>query len=505
MKIVIYHTTDMHGHVFPTNYIEYQNLGMLKIFSYINNDEKKYDGKLLLEGGDLIQGTVLTNFLSKSSYLPNPILQICEMAGYDAYIMGNHEFNYGLKHLRESYKDVSAKILNSNIKNLGFDSKPYKIFEIKGYKIAVFGATTTYIPNWEQGKNIEGLVFTNPIEEYAKFEKEIKENSDLIIVLYHGGFEKSLDGKFIPTEKINAENQGSEFLEKFESIDIMLTGHQHRSFITKIGDVICSQPINNARNFTKIVIDTETDEFDYQLIDVENIDIEIDSNQEKIFDEINLELEKYLSQIIGYLDKELILGNHMNVRLNGHPYINLLNKIQLDITNADFSSTTLFDQAIGFSKEISIRDVLINYPYPNTLKVLEITGHDLKSAIEVSASYFILDENGEIVLNPRYQSPKKRNYLYDFFYGLDYSIDISRPFGDRVVSMKKNGEILDLDKNYTIVVNNYRATNFTDYSCYENKKVVMETSVDFSESMIEYIQNKKYINIDENNNFKIYG
>lgn len=505
MKIAIYHTTDMHGHVFPTNYVEYQNLGMLKIFSFINEDEKKYDGRLILEGGDLIQGTVLTNFLSKNTYLPNPILKICEMAGYDAYVMGNHEFNYGLEHLRNSYKEVSSKIINSNIENLGFDSKPYKIFDIKGYKIAVFGATTTYIPNWEQEKNIEGLKFINPIEKYAKYEEEMKDNSDIIIVLYHGGFEKSLDGKFIPTEKINTENQGSEFLQTFDSINIMLTGHQHRGFITKIGDVICSQPINNARNFTKLVIDTETKKIDYELVEVEDLNVEIDQSLEKVFDNINVELEKYLSQIIGHLDRDLILGDLTDVRLYGHPYINLLHGIQLYAANADFSATTLFDQAIGFKKDITVRDVLINYPYPNTLKVLEITGHDLKRAIEVSASYFVLDENGEIILNPRYQVPKKRNYLYDFYYGLEYEIDVSRPFGDRVVSMKKDGKDIDLDKSFTIVMNNYRSTNYTDYPCYENKKEVMETSVDFSESMIECIQNKKNIKVDERINFRIYG
>lgn len=505
MKIAIYHTTDMHGHVFPTNYVEYQNLGMLKIFSFINEDEKNYDGRLILEGGDLIQGTVLTNFLSKNTYLPNPILKICEMTGYDAYVMGNHEFNYGLEHLRNSYKEVSSKILNSNIENLGFDSKPYNIFDINGYKIAVFGATTTYIPNWEQEKNIEGLKFINPIDEYAKYEEEMKENSNMIIVLYHGGFEKSLDGKFIPTEKLNTENQGSEFLLTFDSIDIMLTGHQHRGFITKIGDVICAQPINNARNFTKLVIDTETNEIDYELVEVADLDVEIDPNQEKVFDEINIKLEKYLSQIIGNLDKDLILGDLTDVRLYGHPYINLLHQIQLYAANADFSATTLFDQAIGFKKDITVRDVLINYPYSNTLKVLEITGYDLKHAIEVSASYFVLDENKKIILNPRYQIPKKRNYLYDFYYGLDYEIDVSRPFGDRVVSMKKDGLDIDLDRRYTIVMNNYRSTNYTDYPCYENKKEVMETSVDFGESMIKYIQDKKHIEVDERINFRIYG
>lgn len=502
MKIVIYHTTDMHGHVFPTNYVDYQNLGMLKIFSFIEEDSKNYDHRLLLEGGDLIQGTVLTNFLSKKRYDVNPILKLLDAVGYDAYVMGNHEFNYGLEHLRNSYELVSSKILNSNIKNLGFDSNPYKIFDFDGYKVAVFGATTSYIPNWEQSKNIEGLEFLNPIDQYAKYEKEMIENSNKIIALYHGGFEKSIDGNFIPTERANGENQGSEFLEKFDSIDIMLTGHQHRSFITKIDDVICSQPINNARNFTKIVIDTQKDSINYELIDLANFDIKPLSKYEYIFSDVNIELEKYLNQIIGHVEEDMVLDDLKDVRLHGHPYINILHQIQLDALNADFSATTLFDQAIGLKKDIKIKDVLINYPYPNTLKVLEVTGHDIKDAIEVSATYFIIDENGEIGLNPRYQIPKIRNYIYDFYYGLEFVADLNRPFKNRVISITKDGKDLDLNKTYKIIVNNYRSTNYSDYPSYENKKVIMETTKDFSELMIEYIQNNKEIKIDKTVNFR---
>lgn len=504
MKIAIYHTTDIHGYIFPTNYVDYQNLGLLKILSYIENDKKNYDDSLLLDGGDLIQGSALTNYLSKNKDIDNPILKLTDNAGYDAYVMGNHEFNYGLDYLYNSYKSVSNLVLNSNIRGLNFKSNPYRIFDFNGYKIAVIGATTSYIPNWEQESIIKGLEFNNPVETYKKYEKELKDNSDLIIMLYHGGFEKSLDENFIPTEKLNGENQASEMLEKFESIDIILSGHQHRSFITKIKDVICSQPINNARNFTKIVLDTVSGEIGYELIEVDKLDVEINKDYEKLFDEVNSNLEVYLSQIIGKLDKDIKLPNHFDVRLNGHPYINLLHKIQLEISGADFSTTAMFDTAIGFSKDISIRDVLVNYPYPNILQVLEITGHDLKRAMEISATYFVLDENNQITVNPKYIKPKLRNYIYDFYYGLDYEFDISKPFGERVVKMTKDGKNLDLDRKYTVVLNNYRASNVNEYPCYEDKPIVKEISFDMSEIIINYVQENTNIVIDENINFKIY-
>ena len=101
---------------------------------------------------------------------------------------------------------------------------------------------------------------------YGKYEKELKEKSDYIIVCYHGGFEKSLDENMTPTEKLNKENQGSELLETYDSINMILSGHQHRSFATKIKGVVCTQPLNNGQNFTKIIFDTETKEATFESV-----------------------------------------------------------------------------------------------------------------------------------------------------------------------------------------------------------------------------------------------
>lgn len=502
MKIAIYHTTDLHGYVFPTDYVNYKEQGMLKILSFIDEDKKSYDNSLILDGGDLIQGSAMTNYLYKHEFDINPITNLVREAEYNAVILGNHEFNYGLDYLYKSYKSIQDLLLNANIEGLDLESKPYRIFDLDGTNISVFGITTSYIPNWEQAKNIEGIVFHDPVEMYAKYEKEMIDNSDYIIVLYHGGFEKSIDGKFIPTEKLNKENQASELLEKFESIDIILSGHQHRSFITKINDVICSQPLNNGQNFTKIVIDTESDDIEYELVDVTENHFTINEKYASLFDDINEKLDIYLKEIIGKLDKDILIDNKFEARLHGHPLINLLQEVQIEISGADFSTTTLFDTAIGFDKDVSIRDVLVNYPYPNTLRVLEIKGSDLKWAIEISSSYFLLDDEDNIIVNPKYIFPKKRNYKYDFFYGLDYVVDLKRPIGERVISMRRDGKDIDMDKNYSIVINNYRASNTTEYPPYEDKKTIKEINIDMSELLINYFEKHKEIKVNERVNFK---
>ena len=494
MKLVIYQTSDLHGFVYPTNYVTEQSLGILKIGSYILEDEKNYDVSLKIDCGDLVQGSALTHYLSKKKIDINPITELLKDINYDAYVLGNHEFNYGLDYLDTAYKSISNKIINANITGLPFESKPYKIFDINGFRIGCLGFTTSFIPNWEQEKNIKGLNFLDPVEMYGKYEKELKEQSDMIIVCYHGGFEKSIDGNNVPTEKLTKENQASELLEKYNSIDIVLSGHQHRSFITKLNGIICAQPMHNGQNFTKIVIDTETKEASYELVDVSKLDNEINSNLENKFTKLNEELEEYLDKQIGHFKNDIILDDIFIARLKGRPFINFLHEVQLDVSNADFSALSLFDTAIGFKKNVSIRDVLINYPYPNTLKVLKIKGSKLKEAIEKSATYFVL-ENNEVKINEEFLVPKVQNYNYDTFAGLTYERDLTKEFGNRVVSMKKDGKEIDLNKDYTIVLNNYRASNTSIYPAYENAEVVKEINMDMSELIINYFQKNNEVDI----------
>ena len=462
MKIVIYQTSDLHGYIYPTNYVNDQPLGFLKIASYILNDEKNYDASLKIDCGDLVQGSALTHFLSKQAIEENPIIKGLEAINYNAYVLGNHEFNYGLNYLKNAYDKISDKVINANIKD---------------------------------------LEFLDVVKQYAKYEKELKENCDFIIVCYHGGFEKSLDENMTPTEALTKENQGSELLENFDSINMILSGHQHRSFITKIKDVICSQPMHNGQSFTKVVIDTESNDISYELIDVSKLNDDIDDKLENIFTQTKKDLEVYLDKIIGEFDKDIKVDDIFLARLKGHPFINFLHQVQLDVSGADFSALSVFDSAMGFSKKISVRDVLINYPYPNTLKVLEVTGEKLKEAIEKSATYFVI-EDGKIGINKEFLHPKVQHYNYDTFGGLEYKIDLSRDFYDRVVYMKKDGKDISMDKTYTIVLNNYRASNTSIYPAYKGCKVVKEINLDMSEIILDYIQKHKKIVVDEKpNNF----
>lgn len=501
MKLVIYHTSDLHGHVYPTNYIEDAPLGILKIASFIRKDEAGYDASLKIDCGDLIQGSPLTHYLYKQRVSENVITKGMEAIGYNVYVLGNHEFNYGMDYLQAAYAPLQGKLLNANIEGLPFGSRPYAIFTFGSCRIACIGLTTTFIPHWEQEQNIKGLHFHDPVEVYRSYEAELKKQADIIIVCYHGGFEKSVDEAMTPTEKLTKENQASELLESFDSIDMLLSGHQHRSIMTKVRGVICAQPLFYGQAFSKIVLDTETKETSMELLFTADLKEPIDAEYESIFHHTQMKLALYLDSQIGRFNGDMHIHDIREARLYGHPLLNLIHKVQLEASHADISVTSLFDNAIGFSSSVSIRDVLINFPFPNTLRVLKIKGHTLKEAMEKSATYFVLS-HGEIKVNDAFLKPKKQSYNYDMFGGLTYEVDLHKPFYQRVTKLTFHGETMDLDREYCVVMNNYRASNTSVYPCYEHATVLKEINVDISQLIIDYIQEHPFMEIDGERNYR---
>lgn len=503
MEIVLYHTTDLHGYVYPTNYVSEQNLGLLKIGSYMLADQKNYDGVLKVDCGDLIQGSPLTHYLSKQNHSHNVILDALAALDYDAYVLGNHEFNYGFDYLYNAYRNVNDKIVNANIDGLAMETKPYQIFDFDGFKIGIIGLTTAFIPNWEQPENIDGIDFIDPVAAYAKYEAELKAQTDFIIVAYHGGFEKSVDTSMVPTEKLTKENQGSELLETFDSIDMMLTGHQHRSFMSRIGDIVCSQPLNNGQNFGKIVIDTQTRQVRAELVETSSIVEPINPELEAIFTTESEKLAVYLDQKIGTFAEPLLVTDIFQARVEGHPFVNFLHQVQREMSGADLSATSLFDGTIGFDTTVTIRDVIVNYPYPNTLVVLRITGEAVKEAIEKAASYYVINEDGKLDVAIEFIEPKKQHYNYDMFGGLNYEIDVTQPVGARVTLFTSDNQPFDFDRTYTIAMNNYRASNTAIYSAYENAEIAKTINLDIGEVIMDYFQTHANLAVDHTKNYKV--
>ena len=111
------------------------------------------------------------------------------------------------------------------------------------------------------------------------------------------------------------------------------------------------------------------------------------------------ELEDWLDTDITTLSEPMLVTHQFEARTHPHSLINLINYILLEKSGAEIASTALFDSAKGFNQQVTMRDIINNYPFPNTFQVLELNGKGIKAALEKSASYFSVNDNNEITVS----------------------------------------------------------------------------------------------------------
>lgn len=506
MKIRIIATTDLHGSVFPTNYTTVdhnQRFSLAQISSAVKS-YRENEHVILVDNGDAFQGTPLVSYAHQNpDKFQNPMALALNAMGYDYINLGNHDFNYGQAIYQKYVDEVSAPLLTSNILKDGQPVGSTQIHTIGNKKIAFIGVVTHYIPHWERPDHISRLTFMDAFNTLQSEVQRVRHDVDYVVGLYHGGLEKDPDsGK--PTERLTGENQGYQMLHEIEGLDILITGHQHRSIAKTINGVAVTQTALKASEFASIELNLDTGEALPHLH--QTSDYPIDHNLLRLFDGLQEETQQWLDTPLGFIDDaspSLKIEDAFLARIDKHPLVSFINQVQLERSQADIAGFALFNDAIGFDKAISMRDLVSTYLYPNTLVVKELSGKQLKEMVEFSANYFTLNENGDIIVSPEFETPKPQHYNYDMFDGISYSIDVSKPRGSRIQSIKFNdNEIKDADK-FKVVMNNYRAAGGGNYTMVLEAPIIEEIQEEMIDTLMNYIKHNSPVKVIHKNNIKI--
>jgi 2',3'-cyclic-nucleotide 2'-phosphodiesterase / 3'-nucleotidase len=518
LVINILQTSDVHGTILPISYANNEAIeaGLAKISTVINREREKDNRLILIDNGDIIQGTALTYHYSKiDSEGENPVIKVMNYMKYDAAVLGNHEFNYGQDILERAVKGSSFPWLSANIVKSGTDEPrfgmPYIIRDFNnGLRAAVLGITTSYIPNWESESNIKGLCFKDVLEcaqkwvDFLRYQMKV----GVMIVSYHGGFERNLiSGE--PTENLTGENVGYELCKKIRGIDVLLTGHQHRQIHNvKVDDVLVVQPGYDGKSVAKVSITMEYDS-EWNIVDkyselISVKGIEADREVIELMGEYENRVQQWLDTPIGTIKGDMTVSDPMKIRVEDNPLIEFINRVQMETSKVDISVTALFhDKAPGLKAGVTMRDIVANYIYPNTLKVLKVKGKDIKEALERSASYFETYNGREIKKSTDFTIGKTQPYNYDMWEGIEYKINISKPIGSRVVELKYKGSMVGMDQEYEVVMNNYRASGGGEYHMFKGRPVVKDIQDDVAELIANFILQKKVIKAQVDGNWKV--
>lgn len=225
-KLTILHTNDTHSQIdpFPANHPKNPNLGgVARRAALVEKIRKEEDNVLLLDAGDIFQGTPYFNY-----YGGEIEFKVMSMMKYDLATIGNHDFDNGITGLYGQLPNATFEFVcaNYDFKNTVLDThvKPYKIFHKAGIKIGIFGL----------GVELYGLVdpryyketkYLDPVEIATDITKKLKEveKCDLVICLSHLGFEYKNE-----PDKISDIN----LAKKTKNIDLIIGGHTH-TFLEK--------------------------------------------------------------------------------------------------------------------------------------------------------------------------------------------------------------------------------------------------------------------------------
>jgi 2',3'-cyclic-nucleotide 2'-phosphodiesterase / 3'-nucleotidase len=492
-------TSDVHGAILSKNYADNSEVlfGLARYSKAVKSLKNQYEEIILFDNGDAIQGSPLLTVSNQDDTYTHILSYVFNHLDMSFINLGNHDFNYGEKTLLRYIRDNKADLLTTNVLFMDNPLGKSQIIElVNGIRLGIIGVVTDYIPNWERQEHIANMQFLDPIETVKKEIEILKSHCDKIMVMYHGGIERDFnDGH--PTETLTGENVGYQMCG-LDGFDILVTGHQHRSFVTQINGKIVAQCKANASEFIKIDIDENC------LITVEDMSqYAIDRQIEPLVSLLEKQTQIWLDQPLGKIDNiSLRIHDDFMARFQKHPLVSFINQVQRETTGAQLSATALFNSAVGFNESITMRDLVSTYVYPNTLVVKKISGKDLKRMIEKCANYFEI-ENEEITVNQEYVYPKIQHFNYDMIDGIEYTLKISNPRGSRLISCTYLGQKVDDNDFFTLAMNNYRAVGGGDFDMVAVSETVLDTNRDMVEILAEYIQNHSPVTVDHKQNIHI--
>lgn len=520
VTIKLYHTVDLHGNYFPFDFLKNQPCkgGFSRVSAFIKDQRAKYgnDHVLLLDGGDLLQGqpsAYFFNYVDVSS--PHLCADIMNYIGYDATVLGNHDIETGASVFTRLIEDCKFPTLGANIFSLDGYSylPPYAAFEKDGVKIVVVGVITQAIPAWLPRDLWSGLYFAD-IEETIRMLLPVikaKEKPDIFVGVFHSGIKESVVAGYRDGVVLDVAKWIPEF-------DVIFCGHDHLTYSQKIvniagdstlvlnpasgGNLISDATVKLNIQNGKVVKKTVSG----GLTDISTI--EPDRDYMKRFAWAYREVDDYVNSKVGTFAKTISVRDAF---FGPSAFVDLLHSLQLKFTGAEISlvSPSSLDAVIDSGK-IYMRDLFNLYRYENLLYTMELTGKEIHDALEYSAGLWcrqMTSANDQMLLiefNTNTQCYRFINpyYSFDSAAGILYTIDLSRPVGDRVfITSMADGTPFYDNKLYRVAVSSYRASGAGSIltkgagipQAQLNDRVVSSTDKDMRYYLAEEIKKQKIV------------
>jgi 5'-nucleotidase/UDP-sugar diphosphatase len=432
--IIILHTNDLHGAVEPeggSGGDAGESGGLVNLVSLV--DELRLEDPertLLLDAGDTLQGTYVSN-----STQGQVVVAAMNAAGYDAWALGNHEFDWGLEVLRErvsqaSFPALAANLVDTASGGMWDEVQPYAIVPVGRAKVAVLGLAYPDTPTINRPENVAGLTFQAAGVALRSYVPELESKADLIVVLSHLGY----DGDRALASAVSG-------------IDVIVGGHTH-TFLdppAEVNDTIIAQAGTKGQVLGRLelTVDLETGIVkDYArssvLIPVTDDVAVVNQEVQVLVDAAVGAAKETMDQPIGEVTRtlqtrrsgEFALGNLVVDAMlaswmgEGHP-------ADIAMHNNGGIRADLPEGPITFGQ---LYEVL---PFDNQLVALDLTGAQVLRILEHS----VAERGGNMQVA-----------------GMTFRFSMSEPVGQRILEATVGGQPLDPERIYRVVTIDYLAT-----------------------------------------------
>ena len=531
VNIKLLGTSDIHGRVVPWSYgadVEDKSGSYAQIATYVKDVRKNNKNVVLVDVGDAIQDNQVDVFAKdKKYYKDHPIPKVLNEMKYDVFVLGNHEFNFGMKALDEILKDIKAKKLTANFYYKKNDKRyidATTIIEKDGVKLGIIGLSTPMSAKFEEDTgNLKDMKFTSPTEEArTQVEKLKAKGVDAIIVIAHMGIENE---NKIPDTGMR------DVINAVDGIDVVIAGHMHKDVPSEtIKNTLITEPHRYGTVVSEVDLTFDiNDKKEVKLVKKESKtvpvkELEADKKIAEIYKPYHEKLRELNNVVIGQTENEMVpqeTKHGVSAAFSKDTGLSsFINDVEQHYSGADVVTFSFDHQKARMNKgDIKKKDLIFNYRYAGgDVTVYEMTGKQLKEYMEWSANYFDTIQPGDTEYRYNAERKKSKYVTYDIFGGVNYKIDLRNPQGSKIVDLTlADGKPVTDDMKLKVGMNSYRFAQLNGKGgiwegqqipvLWESKVAMGREKGTIQNMMIDYITNVKKGKIDgqSHNRWEIIG
>ena len=432
--ISIFHTTDLHGRILPTS--TYEGLddvgGLARCATCIRQWRRESPHSITVDVGDVVQGTAVS--LESGGSI---MIDLFNRLGYDAWTLGNHDFDWGPEKLEANLALSQSPVLTGNLERAGAKPgsfagawgkvKPWVLKEVGGFKIGLVGLITPGLPYWLAPETLGGTAASDPVRTLATSLKEVKSAGvDAIVVMGHMGWRFQDD----------YANPVRELLRDAKDVDIYLAGHSHQNQPTwSLHDVLCSQSSYHGIHCGRIDLTFDLDS--RKLVDRRAFTLLMDDRFEldpAVMERAQPNLAKadeQLARRVATVARQIEgkgRGSGL-AKLLCETFAESLARSKSPVDGVFHGTFATGDLPPG---ELTVGDCWRIIPYENMLATADVTARDLLTIVAEDAS----DKKSDRTLWP---------------------FEVVRGDGGRPTAISHDGSEVDPDRRFTIAFNSYDA------------------------------------------------